>query len=228
VTPRDVDLAVAEIQRAGAHSQVGAVVFTYPPYLLGHRSLAPLLQAAAERQLVVYMLADGAYTGSNRGYSAIGHPGTRLEHDLAPLGAAQPHLASLLVAGSLDRHPGLRLVLSGFGVGWLAPFIWRLEAEQRAGQTELSGLPRTVAETLTSGLRITTAGVELPPSPETLVTLLDTIPGGERLLVYGSGGRRPDLRARQFIASLSEPWRSNISSVNAGWPRRSRRTAAVA
>jgi predicted TIM-barrel fold metal-dependent hydrolase len=47
---------------------------------------------------------------------------------LLPMQLDEP-LATMVFSGALERHPGLRLVLAESGVGWLAYFLTRMDAE---------------------------------------------------------------------------------------------------
>ena len=61
-----------------------------------------------------------------------GFPTTAAEYllDSSYLGIAQ--LASLVLEGVCERFPELRIVLSGFGAGWLPSLVWRFGRRREA------------------------------------------------------------------------------------------------
>ncbi|HEY4098756.1 MAG TPA: amidohydrolase family protein [Baekduia sp.] len=204
VSTRDPRLAAQEIERLGAHERTAQVVLGYPQALLGDRSLDPLYGAAAEHGLPVLLQAGGAYTGANKGLSRIGHPLSAYEAERAWIHAAQPHLTSLVAQGVFARHPGLRLVLSGFGIAWLPSLLWELDAAYDAGDAvPPARVERRPSETLREHVRFTTAGLERPADPGRLVDLLRLVDGAD-LLLFGSGARGPDdPEAAALLAALA-------------------------
>jgi predicted TIM-barrel fold metal-dependent hydrolase len=175
VGPRDGEAAAAEIRRLAGDQRWAQIVIAFPPALLGDRAVYPILEAAAEAGLPVCLQAGGAFVGANPGPTPTGFPTTAPEYllDSAFLGVA--HLASLLLEGVCERLPSLRVVLSGFGIGWLPSLLWRLEG---------------AAGVLAEHVRFTTRDLDAP-SPQ---ALLEVVPADEvgRLLLYasGSGGAR--------------------------------------
>ena len=193
VSAREPERAAAEIHRAGAEPRMAQVLFAYPQELLGHRSLVPVYEAAIELDLPVMLQAGGDFSGANPGVTRLGTPGgSRLEALLAWEYGAQPHLVNLLLSGIFDRLPELRVVLSGFGVGWLPPLLWRLDHEFHEGRLELPAtLTRLPSEIAAEHVRVAVSPRDLADAgePDALQALLGSV-GGGRLLLPGSGPRR--------------------------------------
>jgi uncharacterized protein len=202
VGPRDAELAAEEIERLGSHPQIAQVALAFPPCLLGDRSLYPLLAAAEESGLVLCLQAGGALVGSNAGPTPAGHPSSYVEYSIDSSYGCIPHLVSILVEGVFDRFPGLRLVLSGFGVAWLPSLVWRLEATATA----------SASETIREHVRFTTRAIEEPTDPAHLWGLLSPI-GGEALLLYASGEETEG--ASDALRSIPAELRERIGHTNA-------------
>jgi predicted TIM-barrel fold metal-dependent hydrolase len=213
-TDREPERGAEEIRRVGGDPRMLQVLFAYPSYLLGHRALRPVYEAAAELDLPVMLQAGGDFSGSNGGVSPYGRPGgSVLEALVGWEYAGQPHLVSLLLSGTLDRHPGLRIVFSGFGVGWLAPLLWRLDSEVAAKRVPAPELERLPSEQVAAQVRfaVTADDVSFPQLDEALETI-----GGRGLLLYGSGPRRETGTADGVPGTLRSVAQAN---AEAAYPR---------
>jgi predicted TIM-barrel fold metal-dependent hydrolase len=214
VSPRDPQRAAAEIRRAGADRRMAQVLLSYPQRPLGSRTLDPIYEAACELGVPVLLEAGGAYSGSNRGLTAIGNPATVFETLVGWEHGGQPHLLSAVTQGLFDRFAGLRLVLSGFGVAWLPSLVWRLDREYRLRRVPPpASLQRLPSELVADHVRFTTAVLELPEAPEQLTALLAPL-GGDRLLVHGSGPLGA-ADARGYLGALDAESASLVGRENA-------------
>jgi hypothetical protein len=194
------------------------VVAAYPPYLLGHRALEPVYEGAAELGLTFTLQAGGDYSGTNPGVTPFGSPGgSVLEAHVAWESGGQPHLASLLLAGMLDRHRELRVAFSAFGAGWVPAFLWRLDTEVRRGVDGAGRLERRPSEQVGAQVRFVLTGAELADSRLRLA-----LDGARRegLILYGSGPRR-DLASESPGAALADEWLQALSpaGASAAYPR---------
>jgi predicted TIM-barrel fold metal-dependent hydrolase len=217
VSAREPDRAAVEIRRAGADPRMAQVLLAYPPFLLGHRALAPIYEAAVELELPVNLQAGGDFSGGNGGVARGGLPsGSRLESLVAWEYGAQPHLVNLLVNGVFDRYPTLRVVFSGFGIGWVPSLLWRLDAEYTERRIELpNGLGELPSKTVAEHVRFTVSIDSLPAQPQKLVALLDSI-DADQLLLLGTGPRRDaGLQGGALLARVPERWRRAIAATNA-------------
>jgi predicted TIM-barrel fold metal-dependent hydrolase len=216
VSAADAELAAAEVRRAAADPRMVQVLVAYPRRLLGHRALDPLFAAAAELSLPLALQAGGGLAANNRGVTAVGAPASPFEYDVGWIAGAQHHLISLVCEGVFDRHPALRVVLSGFGIAWLPSLVWRLDDEFRRGALprppRLSRLPSEVVQ---EHVRLTTCGLELPERPDDLATLLSLV-DGDRVVLYGSGARRGEVEpGAAIVAALTGDARRRVLVENA-------------
>ncbi len=210
VGPRDGELAAGEVRRLGAQPRMAQIVLAFPPCLLGDRSLYPLYAAAEEFGLPVSLQVGGALAGSNSGPVPAGYPTSYFEYSVDASYGAVPHLVSALVEGIFHRFPGLRLVLSGFGIGWLPSLLWRLDTGfGDPANAKLGALP---SETVRKHVRLTTRGLETPDNSEHLWNLISVVNGSE-LVVYASGDLRDD--TDPLLGSIPPELRSGVLRANA-------------
>jgi predicted TIM-barrel fold metal-dependent hydrolase len=138
--------AVEEIEKHGSHPQVAAVLLPLLSSLLGEHAYYPLFAAAEKAELPVMIHptgAEGLYAGAPA--LAGGYNFTANERRVLMPQLAQATLNSLILQGVFERFSRLRIVFSGFGVGWLPPLLWRMDMDWRR-------------------LRIETPWVKKPPS----------------------------------------------------------------
>jgi hypothetical protein len=193
ISGREPARAAAEIRRLGTDSRMVQVLLAYPPYLLGHRAMFPIYEAALEFDLPVNLQAGGDFSGSNGGVAGYGTPaGSRLEALVAWEFGAAPHLVSLLVNGIFERFADLRMIFSGFGVGWLPSLVWRLDSEFKRGRIEMpKGLRELPSQTVARQVRLTVSPEALPDGEAALALLLQEL-SRDPLLLVGTGPRREE------------------------------------
>ena len=108
------------------------------------------------------------------------------------------HVLRLVLSGTLDRHPGLKLIVGHMGEGLPAMFarfdqVFADEARER--------LTRTVSATITDQVWVTTSGFfALPP----LMALLMTF-GADRVLFSVDYPFSPNAKGTAFLRSLPIP-----------------------
>ena len=111
------------------------------------------------------------------------------------------HVLRMVLSGTLDRHPRLKLIIGHMGEGlptmlarcddWLTP--------------ERTGLQRTVSETILDHVTITTAGFfTLPPFLAALLTF-----GADRILFSVDYPFSDNAAARRFLDALPLPPNDN-------------------
>ena len=218
VAPRDCVAAAEEVRRLAGDERFAQVSLASPPALFGDRSLYPLFDAAQEAGLPVSLQAGGGYVGSNPGPTPAGFPTTAAEYRIAVAYGGITHLVSLVLEGVFERFTSLKVVLAGFGIGWLPSVLWRLERAFDVGSRELAkkGLERRPAEVVRDHVRLTTRDLDAPSVAE-LVRVLP-VEEAARLLLFSSG--YPDETAAMDWEALPEQARVSILHDNAAaWLR---------
>jgi predicted TIM-barrel fold metal-dependent hydrolase len=132
----DVDLAVAELERAVGDGLRGAFFapFTWTRVPQGDPYYDPLW-AAAERLGVpvgIHPSYEPEWADTLERFPRMGRPGTygaagQFMRNLAAREGVQQAFASFFAYGTLDRFPGLRLGVLESGAGWIGSFLDRLD-----------------------------------------------------------------------------------------------------
>jgi predicted TIM-barrel fold metal-dependent hydrolase len=217
ISGRDPERSAAEIRRAGVDGRMVCVLLAFPPVLLGHRSLAPIFDAACELDLPIVLQAGGDYCGGNGGLHPAGKPGSMFEAVVAWEWAGQPHIASLVSSGTFTRFPSLRVVLSGFGHTWLPRFAQRLDSEYNARRYPMpSTLDRLPSEVIADGVHLGTAFEGAAAGQPDSAGERDGPLAAGAVLVYGSGPHRgAEHNASRALAQVDRDLRSAVSLSNA-------------
>ena len=216
VSLRDPDRAVDEIRRLGAHPRMVQVTVVSSPCLLGHRSLHPVYEACAQFALPLNIHVGGSETGISGGSYCVGAPSSILEFHFGMCVPALHHLASLVVEGTFERFPNLRVVFNEFGTAWLPFVMWRLDSEHRASHHSAPWLTRLPSEYIRECVRFTTQPLEEPRNPKDLVTLLSLV-DAQDLLLYSSDYPHWDAENPDSLAlrAFPEDWRRKVFYDNA-------------
>jgi len=196
VPVHSVELAVEEIRRAGDDPrfvQVLLPVRSEAPY--GNPRFHPLLEAAAERGLVVAIHAWGPPGGA-----ALpgGVARTYLEDVVSNQLIVQSHVLSLVSEGVFVRYPSLRVCLVECGFSWLPPLRWRFDKDWKGLVPEVPWVAERPSAYVRRHVRATTAPSSLPADPDEARRYLRLV--GPELLVYASDfpsvhGAPPELLA---------------------------------
>ena len=108
------------------------------------------------------------------------------------------HVLRLVLSGTLDRHPGLKLIIGHMGEGLPAMFA---RCDQVFADEASDRLTRTVSATITDQVWVTTSGFfALPP----LMALLMTF-GADRVLFSVDYPFSPNAKGTAFLRSLPIP-----------------------
>ncbi len=108
------------------------------------------------------------------------------------------HVLRLVLSGTLDRHPGLKLIVGHMGEGLPAMFA---RCDQVFADEARDRLTRTVSATMTDQVWVTTSGFfTLPP----LLALLMTF-GADRVLFSVDYPFSPNAKGTDFLRALPIP-----------------------
>ena len=138
---RDLDLAIAEMERAKSMGHVGVCIpATAPPdRLYADRWYDKFWAAAQDLEMP---LAMHVYTGATPEHGLAPRPRiSRANIAMASAGMAMT-VVDIIQSGVCERFPGLKFVVTEFETGWIAHVLRRLDwAYFRSGE-RMFGLPR--------------------------------------------------------------------------------------
>ena len=123
------------------------------------------------------------------------------------------HVASLIAHGVCEKWPTLKFVLVECGVAWLAPILWRLDADYKALRKETPWLKRLPSEYARDHIRLSTQPLEQPKNKEHLWQILEAIDGRYTLL-YASDYPHWDFDDPTQI-QLPKDWHDDVFDGNA-------------
>lgn len=147
VPTADLDLAAAEAVHAAELGLSGVMVRPNPLYGrdLGDAVYDPFYDVLEEHQLLLSVHEGlgvmGPTIGRDRSETfALRHA---MSHPMEQMAA----MGSLMLAGALERHPGLRVAFLESGTGWLPYWLARLDGHAEwMADTETAGLELTPSE----------------------------------------------------------------------------------
>jgi predicted TIM-barrel fold metal-dependent hydrolase len=213
------DEAAAEITRLGTERRIAAVLLGSAslgrPF--GHPVYQPIFDAAAEFDLPVVLHADGdAVLESVARPSAAGRPATYAELRILSAQSLMTHLASLIANGSFERRPGLKVLLHGGTMTWLAPLLWRLDANYKALRREVPWLKRLPSEYAREHVRVSTYPIDTTLESEKLAATIALHPDFREMLCFASGTERDDAVAPEQVSRLlPDGWEHDVMRGNA-------------
>jgi predicted TIM-barrel fold metal-dependent hydrolase len=216
VYPQDVELAVREIHRWGAHP--GTVQVLLPsasriPY--GQRFFHPIYAAAAEYDLPIAIHPGTEGVGLSGPPTVAGYPSSYLEWHTNLVSSYIAHLVSMVVEGVFVKFPTLKFVLIEGGVSWLPPIMWRFDKNWKALRMTTPWLKEPPSHYIRQHVLMSTQPIEEPENPEHLQAILGMFPA-EEMLMFASDyphwdGDTPDFAARSIPKSM----RAQVMGENA-------------
>ena len=123
----DVDVAVAQVRRAGQLGLKGILLYPHPNltggggrYPLWHEALEPVWKAAADYNLHIHIHSTGPDLQlPPREASIVNHNRARAVFASSFQLSSASQLTAILFTGIFERYPNLKLVLGEFGAGWI-------------------------------------------------------------------------------------------------------------
>lgn len=216
VSNQHPELAAQEIRRMAGHPRMKQVLIADngigKPF--GHPLFEPIHEAAATSGLPLAVHAPSA-GGITPAPAAQGTINFYLEFYALVPQSFMSHLTSFITHGVFERHPNLRLVFLESGATWIAPFMWRLDANYRGLRREIPWARRLPSEYLRDHVRVSAGPIEIGADAGAWVHLLESF-GGAELLVFGSG--YPDwdsVAVEQLRAVLPDGWLRRVLADNA-------------
>jgi predicted TIM-barrel fold metal-dependent hydrolase len=180
----------------------------------GHPLFDPIHSAAAEAELPIALHAP-THGGVTPAAAAQGSINFFLEYYALIPETFMSHLTSFITNGVFDRYPNLRVVLLESGIAWIAPFLWRLDANYRGLRREIPWTRQMPSEYFREHVRVSLNPLETGENPEHWIHLVDVL-GGPDVLVFGSGYPQWDELSLETATQLLPPaWLAKALSENA-------------
>jgi len=215
VAHQDPQAAAREIERWAGHPHFAQAMMdsgARAPY--GQRQYYPIYEACEK-----YGLPLGIHPGTDgmgiNVQPGPGYPTHYIEwHTCLSLGF-QAHLVSFLTEGVFERFPGFKVVLIEGGVSWLAPLIWRLDAEWKALRSEVPWVKRAPSAYVRDHVRLSSQPLERPDNTKQLLQILEMM-DAEHVLMFASDYPHWDFDSpTHAFPPLPEQMRQRIFSENA-------------
>lgn len=178
--PNEAARLVDEFGEDPRFVQVLLPVRSFAPY--GNRLWLPLLEAISRRGLVIALQFGGA---PGHPPTSVGWPSTYFEEYVDMPSAFQTQLMSLVVEGTFDRLPGLRVICLESGFAWLPAFLWRFDRLWRGLRREIPWTRRPPSAIIREHVRLSTQPFDLPAGAAAFERMVDQV-GSPQLLCFGT------------------------------------------
>lgn len=216
VGAQDPGMAAQEIRRRGADERFVAVLLPLTNLLMGQRHHYPIYEAAAEIGLPVVVhpnSGDGIFRTSP---GLAGAPPTYyVEWHTGLSQVFQANLISLVCHGVFERFPGLKVVITEGGIGWIPDVMWRLDKNVRGLRDEVPWVRRLPSEYVVDHVRFTTQPLPEPRRREHLHVLCDIVQA-DRTLMFSSDYPHWDFDSpKHALTSLPADIRERVRVDNA-------------
>ncbi|PXY18771.1 amidohydrolase family protein [Prauserella flavalba] len=157
------DLATAEIDRLGSHPGVVAVLGlskTRDP--LGSRRYWPIYEAMIDNGLPmqVHLSQGGGNPSTGTGWASY-----HTEYHVGQVQSFQSQLLSLVLSGTFDRYPELRIMFVEGNVAHFVPLLQRLDYHWETLRSEVPDLQRKPSEYLADHVWVSTQPIDEPDKP---------------------------------------------------------------
>ncbi|HYM68133.1 MAG TPA: amidohydrolase family protein [bacterium] len=186
IATQDVPQAVKEIERIGPHPGIVEVLVANGARLpYGNRYYHPIFEACEALGLPFALHTGSEGTGINGQPSVAGYGSYYVENRQVRPQGYMTHLASLIFEGVFEKFPKLRVVFIEGGYAWLAPFLWRLDADYRGLRDQTPWVRKPPSEYVWEHVRFTSQPLEEPDQPSHLLEVF-TWNRAERTLMFAS------------------------------------------
>jgi uncharacterized protein len=216
VGAQDPEAAAREIRRVAPDRRFVAVLLPLTNILMGQRHYYPIYEAAAEFGLPITVhpnSGEGIFRTSPP--MAGGTPTYYVEWHTGLSQVFQANVISLVCHGVFERFPGLKVVLTEGGLGWIPDVIWRLDKNVKGLRDEVPWVKRLPSEYLADHVRFTTQPLPEPKRRHHLHVLCE-IAQAERTLMFSSDYPHWDFDdPRHALTALPAEIRQRVSVDNA-------------
>jgi predicted TIM-barrel fold metal-dependent hydrolase len=215
IAHQDPQAAAKEIDRWADHPHFVQVMTdsgARAPF--GQRQYYPIYEACERNglPLAIHPGTDGMGINSQ---PSPGYPTHYIEWHTCLSLSFQAHLVSFITEGVFEKFPGFRVVLTEGGVSWVAPLMWRLDAEWKALRSEVPWVKRPPSEYLRDHVRLSSQPLERPESDKHLLSILEAM-DAEHVLMFASDYPHWDFDSpKRAFPKLPDRMRERIFSENA-------------
>jgi predicted TIM-barrel fold metal-dependent hydrolase len=215
---QDPEEAAREIRRAGEDPRFVQVVLcggSERPY--GEPRYLPIFEAAADLGLPVAIHSGGEGMGIAAPPGGAGPVAFYIEwHALGSACSTMAHLVSLLVHGTFERLPSLKVLLIEGGIAWLPGILWRLDTNWRALRSDTPWLDRKPSEVAREHVRFSTQPLEHTDGHDDLLWEMLEAAGAPDVLCFASDYPHWDFDDPAFMVKrLPDAWRERVLHENA-------------
>jgi len=240
IATQDIPAAVKEVERIGRHPGIVEVLVSNGARLpYGNRYYRPVLEVCEALGLPFALHTGSEGAGINGQPSLAGHGSYYVENRQVRPQGYMTHLTSLIFEGSFESFPKLRVVFVEGGYAWLAPFLWRLDADWKGLRHQTPWVRKPPSEYVWEHVRFASQPLEEPEQPSQLLEIFKWN-RADRTLVFSSDyphwdfdsptqafPRLPeDLRRRIFYETAQELYGFTAHAVLPGVSRRPTRSPA--
>jgi uncharacterized protein len=215
--PRD---GAAEVRRAAANPRFAAAHMFYAigkPF--GHSVYDPIYEAASEMGIPIYVHGS---TGEISGDVALPASGGSVLHYRLEMFASlhhpmSHHLTSMIVQGTFEKFPDLRVVVAEEGIAWLPWLVTSLDSNYELMKRESKWVRRRPSEYLRERLGVSTQPIEASiDDRRRLVDYLSTVEGIEDMICFSSDYPHWDADEPTFVGTILPPeWHEKVFYGNA-------------
>jgi uncharacterized protein len=219
VPTHDPQKAAAEVRRVAANPRFAAAHLFYAagrPF--GHSVYDPIYAAANEMDIALYVHGS---TGEISGAEALPASGGSVLHYRLEMFATlshpmSHHLTSMIVQGTFEKFPNLRVVVAEEGVAWLPWLITQLDSNYELLKRDSKWVRRRPSEYLRERLGVSTQPVEASiDDRRRLVDFLATVEGIEDMVCFSSDYPHWDNDEPTFIGTiLPSEWHDKVFYAN--------------
>jgi predicted TIM-barrel fold metal-dependent hydrolase len=215
---QDPEAAAREIRRAAEDERFVQVLLcggSERPY--GEPRYLPIFEAAVEAGLPVAIHSGGEGMGIAAPPGGAGPVTFYIEwHTLGSACSTMAHLVSLLVHGTFERLPELKVLLIEGGIAWLPGILWRLDTNWRALRADTPWLERKPSEVAREHVRFSTQPLEHTEGNDELLWQMLEAAGAPDVLCFASDYPHWDFDDPGFMLKrLPEAWRDRVLHDNA-------------
>lgn len=171
VTFETPEFAVEEIERIGNDPGVISILGlskTQEP--LGSRKYWPIYEAAVAHNLPIqiHLSQGGGHPNTGTGWTSY-----HTEYHVGHVQSFQSQLLSLILQGTFDRFPELRIMFVEGNIAHFAPLVQRLDYHWKSLRSEVPDLQRRPSEYIRDHIWASTQPIDEPDNPDHLVELME-------------------------------------------------------